>query len=268
MLIDETLINPPTEPTEDKVHRLVRATLGALPLFSGTAVELLNALIEPPIERRRSVWMEQVTVAINEIHQRLGIDLENFKNNEEFISILIQASQIALKNHQTEKLELLRNVLVNSFNNGSLSTDKKFTFLHLLDQYTPTHILLLEEFKKGCLWVTSKTNNFNSNYETAKSLSRKFEIPNLSNQFIYQVISDLDSKKLLHMMNLGRRSDIEDNGVTGSSEYDFVVGLTIEQWQLEKDQDNYYTCLSQLGSEFLDFISSSWCEPEGTREHM
>lgn len=65
--IDKELIDPTVEPASEKAHRLARASLAAVPAIGGTLVEAFNALIEPPMARRKTEWMVQVTDVLNEL---------------------------------------------------------------------------------------------------------------------------------------------------------------------------------------------------------
>lgn len=63
--IDDNQINPVVESEADKLHRVTRAALAAIPGVGGTLVEAFNALISPPLEKRKSEWMAQVTEGEN-----------------------------------------------------------------------------------------------------------------------------------------------------------------------------------------------------------
>jgi hypothetical protein len=68
--IEKELIDPSVELASEKAHRLTRASLAAVPALGGSLVEAFNALIEPPMARRKTAWMVQVTDALNELFQK------------------------------------------------------------------------------------------------------------------------------------------------------------------------------------------------------
>ena len=63
-----------------------------------------------------------------------------------FISAFLQASQTALRTHEQEKLEALRNALMHIAITKSLKEDMQIFFLGLVDAFTVTHIEILRLF--------------------------------------------------------------------------------------------------------------------------
>jgi hypothetical protein len=64
-------------------------------------------------------------------------------NNESFLTVVLQATSIALRNHQKEKLEALRNAIINSVLPSSANDDIKLIFIDLVDQLKVPHLRLL-----------------------------------------------------------------------------------------------------------------------------
>jgi hypothetical protein len=69
--------------------------------------------------------------------------VENLPNNELFITVVLKATSIALRNHQTEKLEALRNAVVNSVFPSSADDDIKLVFIDLIDELKVSQLRLL-----------------------------------------------------------------------------------------------------------------------------
>lgn len=232
MTIDENKYLPVVEPEGDRVHRLVRAAIGLIPLGSGTVLEIFNAIITPPVEERRDEWMREITTEINELYERNILENGELLKNDEFISILIHASQLAIKNHQEDKLEALRNVVLHSLIPSDLSIDKKFSFLGILDQITPTHIHVLKVMKNGLLWASHKehTSKETINFEISTEVRQNLSIETADQQFIAQVVRDLESKNFFHTVNLGKKNEHNDGVVQGgkSTNGAFVIGLEID----------------------------------------
>lgn len=93
-------------------HALAKAGLSAVPVIGGSTAELFQLLVQPPLERRRAAWMERVAEGLKELEEN-GLKLDDLKENEEFTSAVMQASQIAIRIHQQRKLEALRNAVLN-----------------------------------------------------------------------------------------------------------------------------------------------------------
>jgi hypothetical protein len=58
--------------------------------------------------------METVAETIRKLEQEKGVKLEDLQHNESFITTVMQATQMAVRNHEQEKLGALRNAIVNS----------------------------------------------------------------------------------------------------------------------------------------------------------
>ena len=65
----------------------------------------------------------------------------------------MQASQIALRNHQQAKLEALRNAVLNSALPNSPQEDEQMIFLRLIDQLTPWHLRVLSVLDDPGRWM-------------------------------------------------------------------------------------------------------------------
>ena len=102
----------PIQSKGDVAHTLAKAGLSAIPVVGGPAVELFQYLIQPPLEKRRGEWMAQVGEKLQELEAK-GLKLDELQKNEEFVSAVMHASQIALRTHQAAKLDALRNAIIN-----------------------------------------------------------------------------------------------------------------------------------------------------------
>lgn len=136
--------DPPSQGKGDAAHAIVRSGLGTIP-FGGTAsIELFNAVVTPPLVKRQQEWMERVGNALLSLEKFLDIDLESLQSDDKFLDIVLQSSHIALRTSQEEKIEALKNTILNSAVNLSLDESIKYIFLGCLDSFTPWHIRLLD----------------------------------------------------------------------------------------------------------------------------
>jgi hypothetical protein len=74
---------------------------------------------------------------------------------------VLQATSIALRNHQKEKLEALRNAVVNSVLPSSADDDIKLMFLDLVDELKVSHLRLLRLLYEPNKYSNEKTNFLN-----------------------------------------------------------------------------------------------------------
>lgn len=127
----------------DHLHLILRAGISAIPTLGGPALEFLNAVVAPPIERRRNDWFNELADKIYALERENRLKVEGLAENEEFISAVLQATTSALRNHQQEKLDALRNAVLNSALGKSPEGVKSEMFLAFVDQFTALHLRVL-----------------------------------------------------------------------------------------------------------------------------
>jgi hypothetical protein len=71
----------------------------------------------------------------------------------------LQASQIALRNHQKVKIEALQNAILNTVLNSSIDDFKALYFTNLIDTFTPLHIQLLHFLDSSKIHATGLREN-------------------------------------------------------------------------------------------------------------
>ncbi len=130
----------------DAVHALAKAGFSAIPVVGGPAVELFQYVVQPPLEKRREAWMEDVGQRLKELESQ-GLKLEDLQSNEEFITAVMQASQVALRTHQTEKLAALRNAVLNVAKGQAPEETIQHLFLDYVDSLTERHLQILKIFQ-------------------------------------------------------------------------------------------------------------------------
>ncbi|NMW23312.1 hypothetical protein HFP05_02535 [Rhodanobacter denitrificans] len=139
-------LKPPKSSKGDVAHAVVKAGLSAIPLVGGPAVELFQMLIQPPLERRRHEWMGIVGEKLQELEDR-GVDISKLQDNEEFITAAMHASQLAMRTHQKEKREALRNALMNIAVGHSPDEALQHMFFDWIDTMSSLHIQILKLFQ-------------------------------------------------------------------------------------------------------------------------
>lgn len=138
---------PPNENFSDKLHLAVRVAISAIPVVGGPALELFNALKAPPIQRRRDAWLDDLAERLSRLEQRGQLTLADLRDDEKFVSAVIQALTIAIKNHQQEKLEALHNAVINVALGTAPEDSKRELFLRLVDDFTILHLRALAVFR-------------------------------------------------------------------------------------------------------------------------
>jgi hypothetical protein len=180
--IDKDLIDPVVEPTDEKVHRVTRAAISSIPVLGGALTETFNALIEPPMSRRKTQWMVDVTDAINELYEKGYITESDLQSNEKFFTTLVHASSTAIRNHESEKLKALKNAVLNSALPRAPDETMQQLFLNLLDSCTSWHIALLKLFQGPEQWANSNNIKFPSWSMGGLTAVIEYALPSIAKQ--------------------------------------------------------------------------------------
>jgi hypothetical protein len=131
---------------KDIAHAAGRAVLSAIPFAGGAAVEVFQHVIQPPLEKRRIEWMNDVGERLNKLEDE-GVKLESLSDNEQFVSAVMSASQVAIRTHQAEKLEALRNAVENVARGQAPDEALQHLFFGFVDTLVPLQIQMLKLFQ-------------------------------------------------------------------------------------------------------------------------
>ncbi len=192
-------LTPPELTAKDGAHTAVKSVLGAIPVAGSAAIETFCLFVQPPLLKRQQQWMSDVGEAIHEL-QNKGISIKDLQNNDEFIDIVLMANQSAMRTSQKEKLEALRNAVLNSALENSPDISQQQMFLNYIDSFTVWHVKFLCFFQNPSDWLEKNNINFNSDSILGGGLGRIVEtaFPDLIGQesFYKQIGKDLTSKDL------------------------------------------------------------------------
>lgn len=232
-MTDERDIKKDLEPSiGDYAHTSIRAGLSTAPFLGGPLTEFFSIVIAPPLEQRRDAWMIEIYSRLKLLErQDEQFKIENLAKNEIFVSTLLYATQAAMRTHQQEKLNALRNAVINTAKMPSAEENSQLMFLNLIDRYTPVHLILLqlldnpEQFGKRSGITIADKKHQNS---ITQLIDHTF--PNFSKDpIIPQILKELTSDGLL-------TPDIENR------DHRPIVRLS-------------FTATTKLGKQFLKFIS-------------
>ncbi|MGN6656880.1 MAG: hypothetical protein ACTHJ9_16250 [Rhodanobacter sp.] len=198
-------IEAPNASKGDIVHALAKAGLSAIPILGGPAAELFQLVIQPPLERRRAEWMAAIGEKLQELEDR-GVPLDDLAKNEEFISAVMHASNMALRTHQQEKLEALRNAVLNVAVGQAPDDALQHMFFRWIESLSPLHLRVLKLFQAPTSQSGLSMGGLNSVLE--------HNMPELrGKRHIYdQVWKDLYSSGLVNTENL--HVTMSGNGLT------------------------------------------------------
>lgn len=146
--------NPPERTSGDTVHAVIKSIASAVPTAGGPLSVLLETLFAPPIERRKDKWFKQLAEVVSLLEQRVtDLTAEKLSQNDNFITVAFQATQIALRNHHEEKLSALRGAVLHAGLPCGPNEHLQLMFLQFIDELTPIHLAMLSLLNGPVHWM-------------------------------------------------------------------------------------------------------------------
>ncbi len=201
----------------DLGHAITKAAISTLPIVGGPSAELFNFLIRAPAPKRIDEWLRSLHERLQAMEDKIPGLIESLPTKDEFVTAALHATGVATRTHQEEKLEALRNAVLNVAVGTASSTDRQLMFLTWVDIFTIVHLAFLQ--------ICSPSAAAGDRASVRTQLSR-------DNVFTDAVVHDLNSRGLL----------IDPRPYTARNR-DPNQPLVDLQWQL-----------SPLAQEFLTFI--------------
>jgi len=185
--------NIPKDDYTDIIYKLVKGSLGSIPLAGSVVAEIFGFILTEPITKRKTRWMELVVDKLNDLEERNNGLINGLRENDEFISFLLESSQIALKTHQEEKLTILKNVISNFIMETPEDYDKKYSFLKIIEEITPSHIEILNYIHINELEINENINGFPQLYE------KYFKSRKIDKFYFRKCVFDLEKQSLIRI---------------------------------------------------------------------
>lgn len=198
----------PEKSKSDNVHSFANGIISAIPVAGGSLSVLFETVFSTPLDERKKIWFQSLADAIDELTNKVeNITPESLSKNKIFISVSMQATQIALRNHQKEKLTALKNAIVNSVIETSTDENKLLMFTRIIDDLTPLHIKVLiflnnpQIIEQELQSRTSK--NIQMHYPNNISIwDEYYSELRSSRDLILQIVKELDAKGFIHPITL------------------------------------------------------------------
>jgi hypothetical protein len=164
---------------------------------------LFNQIIAPPIERRLNEWRESVGQRLKELGDAGYVT--SLQKNDDFVSVVVKASQIAVTTYNDAKREALRNAILNTALGIEPDESLRQMFLRFIDELTGWHVRILHLFQNALRWYQEQ-NRQPPQYMIAGSLS----------QMITDAYPELKGQRdLLELVH----KDLVARGLTSSSNF-------------------------------------------------
>ncbi|QXE20017.1 hypothetical protein [Clostridium sp. 001] len=154
----------------DYLHTIVKSGISSVPLVGSALGEFFSTIVSQPISKRRDDWLIKIKNELDNLSEKVnGFDINNLCNNEMFVTALMNASQIAIRNHHEIKLEALKNAVLNSAMNIDIDDSVQLMYINYIDELTPWHLKILEFFKNPTEWFEKHNKNIPDVYTGSPS---------------------------------------------------------------------------------------------------
>jgi hypothetical protein len=190
----------PKKSASDVAYGMAKAAVSSVPVAGAAAAELLALIFGPPIEKRRQRWVEQLAEAIKELQEKMAdLTSEKLSENEAFVTTALHATEIAVRTHQEEKLEALRNAVISAALPDAPDDTLQQIFLNYVDSLTPWHLRVLMFFDDPRDWGESHGIVYPTWAMGSPARVLEQSMPELAGQgtFYNQLVSDLEQRGLL-----------------------------------------------------------------------
>ena len=141
---EESLDDVSSPDVIDAGQAIIRAAVGAIPVLGSAAAELFSFVVTPPLEARRTQWMNELALEVDTLKSAVaGLDAESLSANDDFLSAVAVAVGVATRTAQDEKRAMLRNAVLNAALGRVPDFDMSVVFIGYLDYLSPLHVQIL-----------------------------------------------------------------------------------------------------------------------------
>ena len=183
--------------------------MGSIPVAGSVLSVAFVTAVDWRFKRRQDEWLTELAEAVETLRKQLGgISLETLASDDRFIDAVVSATRTVGHTHQTEKLNALRNAVLNSVADDAPDTDTQAIFLSLVDRFTPSHLRILALWDDPGAWFASHDLPRPTS-SGQRTITVQAALPEMRgrDRFILLVGSDLKAAQLLGADLTGMVSD-------------------------------------------------------------
>lgn len=184
--------------TGDVIHAVMKGTVSSIPLLGNILSEAFTLAITQPAEIRKENMLILLDERLMEL-ERNSISIKSLAENELFLSCTLQATQIAMRTHQKEKIMALINAISNTASISSIDDNIALMYLSYIDLFNEWHLRVLLFFNnpKECYKVRDLSYNDLFGQGPGEFFYRFYPELRIKEGFTKQIINDLYQKGLI-----------------------------------------------------------------------
>jgi len=228
----------PQKEEKDHWYWMIKQVIDIVP-YGNILSEILSEYLPSSFERRKEKWFKEVANRLDELIVKDNTLVNNLKNNEEFISLLLETTQKALRTHLDEQMNLYACILKNSIL-IDVSYYLKSIFVRYIEELHPVQILFMNYIylNKDKLFQIDSFSDYYYLFE------KDNKILDLTIDSMWFFLMDLEKRGLLYVSNNLNLPELK-------------VAKTFESFNVKCEDpilDQPYISINELGVSFLQMI--------------
>ena len=214
----------------DYAHDTTKAALNLIPVVGGALASVFETVFSSPIDKRKEEWLVRLAETVDDLCERVdGLTPEKLSEDSEFVSVYLQASNIAIRTHHEEKLKALNAAVKNTVLRKDIDESKKLIFLRIIDQMTPFHFKVFHFLTYPEKYIQSLNDKLPANTHTHWGDLRNvwdetFTDVKSSNKLIDVVLNDLFGWGFIGSANFHQLSMNSAATILGKEFIQFIDG--------------------------------------------
>lgn len=131
----------------------IEMVVNLVPTVGGALAVALMTGLNHNLNQRRQQWLTELAEMVEDLQEQIdGLEPETLAQNDVFVDAVVTATQMRLRTSQQEKIEALRNAMLNAALPDAPEADIQQLYLELIDRLTPTHLRLLSLLDEPTRW--------------------------------------------------------------------------------------------------------------------
>lgn len=136
---------PKKSTKRDLVEAAVEGAAGMVPIVGSPIAVAFAVTMGWTYNKRLTLWLDDLAQAVDDLQQQLDtpLSIKELAEDPAFIDAVVHATRAAQATHQQEKLDALRNAVLNATLVGAPDVDEQARFFRIIDQFTPAQLRML-----------------------------------------------------------------------------------------------------------------------------
>lgn len=129
--------------------RTAEYAMGLVPLVGPILADLISSKVRRGYQKNLDQWFNDLASRLKQVQEQF----EKIYEEPEFVETVAAAAEAARKTAHKEKLEALKNAVLNAVDRGSRpDEDLRLRFINYIDQMVPAHLKILKFYDSPQKW--------------------------------------------------------------------------------------------------------------------